>query len=188
MAHRKPFIFQGHYMLIQRDVQLEFSRWQQRNAQLRSNQIPPFGNIESDTTLDPDLELQYEASGSSSHHLNPDSLQEIPPSFEDIFGDDLEPQHSTRFEWSSYHQKLRFETRTPTTEDIFPSAPPVIQYPLTPDYGVYGYSTFLSTADGTSKAGPNNYQMPEQGAWHHRRRHPDRYTPPPRTSPRSRQF
>ncbi|MFQ6658859.1 hypothetical protein Gotur_027951 [Gossypium turneri] len=37
MAHEKPFIFQGHYMLIQRDAQPKFSRWQPRNAHPCSN-------------------------------------------------------------------------------------------------------------------------------------------------------
>ncbi|KAA3475006.1 serine/threonine-protein phosphatase 7 long form-like protein [Gossypium australe] len=32
MAHGKPFIFQGQYMLIHRDAQPESSRWQPRNT------------------------------------------------------------------------------------------------------------------------------------------------------------
>ncbi|MFQ6651687.1 hypothetical protein Gotur_023911 [Gossypium turneri] len=51
--------------------------------------------------------------------MDPDPLHEIPPSFEDIFGDDLEPQHLTRFGSSSYHSEFHPEARTPTIEDIF---------------------------------------------------------------------
>ncbi|KAG8496355.1 hypothetical protein CXB51_007610 [Gossypium anomalum] len=100
MVHGKPFIFQGHYMLIPEDAQPEFSQWQQRNAGSHRNR----------------------------------------------------------------------EARTPITEDIFPSAPSVTQYPLTPDYGVYDYTTFLSTPVGTLEAGPSNYQVPQQGARHRRQR------------------
>ncbi|MFQ6645260.1 hypothetical protein Gotur_019712, partial [Gossypium turneri] len=77
--------------------------------------------------------------------MDPDPLHEFPPSFEDIFSDDLEHQHSTRSGLSSYHPEFYPEARTPTTEDIFSSAPPVTQYQLTPDYSVFDYSTFLST-------------------------------------------
>ncbi|KAK5776417.1 hypothetical protein PVK06_044376 [Gossypium arboreum] len=56
MAHGKPFIFQGRYMLIQKDAQPESSRWQPRNAQPCSNRVLPFGNIKLDTTSNPDLE------------------------------------------------------------------------------------------------------------------------------------
>ncbi|MFQ6658858.1 hypothetical protein Gotur_027953, partial [Gossypium turneri] len=93
--------------------------------------------------------------------MDPDPLHEIPPSFKEIFGDDLEPQHSTQSKLSSYHPKFHPEACTPTTEDIFPSAPPVMQYQLTPDYSVYDNSTFLSTPDGTLDAEPSNYQMPQ---------------------------
>ncbi|KAK5835014.1 hypothetical protein PVK06_010696 [Gossypium arboreum] len=191
MAYGKPFIFQGQYMLIQKDAPLESSRWQPMNAQPCSNRVPPFGDVESDTTSNPDLEPEYEASGSSSHLLDPDPLRDIPPLFENIFGDDMEPQHSTRSGSSSYHPELpelHPEARTPTIEDIFPSAPPITQNPVTPDYGVYDYSTFLSTPGGTPESGPSNYQKPERGARHYRRRHPDRYTPAPGTSPGSQQF
>ncbi|KAG8484012.1 hypothetical protein CXB51_023200 [Gossypium anomalum] len=188
MAYGKPFIFQGKYMLIQKDAQPESSRWQPRNAQPRSNRVLPFGDVESDTTSNPDLEPEYEASSSSSHPMDPDPLRDILPLFENIFGDDMEPQHSTRSGSSSYHPELHPEARTPTIEDIFPSAPPITQYPVTPDYGVYDYSTFLSTPDGTPESGPSNYQTPERGARHRRRRHLDRYTPAPGTSPGSQQF
>ncbi|KAH1108526.1 hypothetical protein J1N35_012294 [Gossypium stocksii] len=140
------------------------------------------------THIKPDLNPQYEASGSSSHNLDPNPLPEIPSSFEDIFGDNIDPQYSTRSESSSYHPELHPETRTPTIKDIFPLAPLVTQYPFTLDYGVYDYSTFLSTPDGPPEAGPNNYQTSERGARHHRRRHPDHYTPALGTSPGSRQF
>ncbi|MFQ6659831.1 hypothetical protein Gotur_028573 [Gossypium turneri] len=151
MAYEKPFIFQGQYMLIQRDAQPESSRWQPRNAQPRGNRVPPFGNIESDTTSNLDLEAQYEASC-----MIPDPLHEIPPLFEYIFGGDLEPQHSTRSRSSLYQPEFHPEAHTPTTEDIFPLAPPVTQYQITSDYSVYDYSTFLSTPD----AEPSNYQTP----------------------------
>ncbi|KAH1048085.1 hypothetical protein J1N35_038869 [Gossypium stocksii] len=187
MAYEKPFIYQGRYMLIQRDAQPESSRWQQRNARPRRNRVPPFGNIDSDTASNPDLKPQHEASGSSLYHPEPEPEQEIPPSFEDIFGDDIDPQHSTQSGSSSYHPTFYPEQCTPTTEDIFPSAPPATQYPLTPDYGVYDYSTFLSTPEGTSEAGPSNYQTPQQGE-RRRQRRPNRYTPAPGPSPRSQQF
>ncbi|KAK5832937.1 hypothetical protein PVK06_016745 [Gossypium arboreum] len=161
MAHGKPFIFQGHYMLIQRYAQPESSRWQQKNAQPRRNRVLPFGNIKFDTVSNLDLEPEYEVSGSSSHHLEPEPEQQISPSFEDIFGDDLQPQHSTWSRSSSYHPELDPKTRIATTEDIFPSVSPVMQYPLTPNYGVYDYSTFLSTPDGTLEAESSNSQMPE---------------------------
>ncbi|KAA3482843.1 cation/calcium exchanger 4-like [Gossypium australe] len=80
-----------------------------------------------------------------SMNMDPNPLHEIPPSFEDIFGDNLEPQHTTRSGSSSYHPEFHLEARTPTTEDIFPSAPPVTQYHLTLNYSAYDYSTFLST-------------------------------------------
>ncbi|KAH1121236.1 hypothetical protein J1N35_004396 [Gossypium stocksii] len=105
MAHEKPFIYQGRYMLIQRDAQPKSSQWQQRNAQPHRNRVPPFGNIEYNTASNPNLEPQYEASSSSSHHPEPESEQEIPLSFEDIFGDDLDPQHSTWLGSSSYHER-----------------------------------------------------------------------------------
>ncbi|KAH1083534.1 hypothetical protein J1N35_023295 [Gossypium stocksii] len=160
MSYGKPFIFQGQYMLIQKDA----------NTRPRNNRVPLFGNIESDTSSNPDLDPQYEASGSSSHNLDPNPLREIPPSFEDIFGDDIDPQHSTRSGLSSYHSELHPEAHTPTTEDIFPSV------------------LSVTTSDRPLEAEPSNYQTPEQGARHHRRRHPDRYTPAPGTSPGSRQF
>ncbi|KAH1074302.1 hypothetical protein J1N35_026630 [Gossypium stocksii] len=167
MAHGKPSIYQGRYMLIQRDEQPKSSRWQQRNARPRRNQVPPFGNIDSDTASNPDLEPQYEASSSSLHHPKPEPEQEIPPSFEDTFGDDIDPQHSTQSGSSSYHPAFYPEQCTPTTEDIFPSAPPT------------------TTLEGTPEARPSNYQTPQQGERIRRRRRPDRYTPAPGTSPRS---
>ncbi|KAH1040597.1 hypothetical protein J1N35_042340 [Gossypium stocksii] len=157
-------------MLVQKDAQPDSSRWQSRNTRPRNNRVPPFGNFEFDTSSNPDFEPQYEASGSSSHNPDPTPLREIPPSFEDIFGHDIEPQHSTRSGLSSYHPDLHPEARTPTTEDIFPLAPSV------------------TTPDEPPEAGPSNYQTLERGARHRRRRHLDSYTLAPGTSPGSRQF
>ncbi|MFQ6629896.1 hypothetical protein Gotur_007180, partial [Gossypium turneri] len=135
MAHGKPFIFQGQYMLIQRDMRPDSSRWQPRNAQPRSNRVPPFG-------------AENETSDSSSQFIDPDPVHEVPPSFEDFFGDNLHRQHPTRSRSSSsYHPDFHPEARTSTNEDIFPSAPPVTQYQLSPDYGEYNYSTFLTTPE-----------------------------------------
>ncbi|KAH1073122.1 hypothetical protein J1N35_025450, partial [Gossypium stocksii] len=78
----------------------------------------------------------------------------------DIFGYDPEPQHLTWSESSSYHPELDPEACTPTIENIFPSAPSVMQYPLTPNYGVYDCTTFLSTSDKKSEARSRNYQTP----------------------------
>ncbi|KAK5812625.1 hypothetical protein PVK06_028061 [Gossypium arboreum] len=127
---------------------------------------------------------------SLSYHLEPEPepKAQFPLSFVDIFGDDPKPQHSIQSESSSYHPELNLEACRPTTEDIFPSAPPVMQYPLTLDYCVYDYTTFLSTLDGKTEARPRNYQMPQEGARRRRQRHPNRYTPALGTSPRSRQF
>ncbi|KAH1122753.1 hypothetical protein J1N35_005913, partial [Gossypium stocksii] len=138
---------------------------------------------ESDAASNPDLELQYEAFGSLSHHPEPE--QQIPPSFEDIFGNNLDPQHSTRSRSSSYHLEFDHEAHTPTIEDIFPLAPSITQYPLTLDYGIYDYSTFLSTPERTLEVGLSKYQTSQQSEQHRRRRRPDRYTPTPGTSPRS---
>ncbi|KAG8475064.1 hypothetical protein CXB51_031847 [Gossypium anomalum] len=54
MAHGKPFLFQGRYMLIQKDAQLESSRWQPRDAQQLWNRVPPFGNTEINFASNPD--------------------------------------------------------------------------------------------------------------------------------------
>ncbi|KAK5785090.1 hypothetical protein PVK06_039639 [Gossypium arboreum] len=147
----------GHYILLPEDPQSESSRWQRRNARLCRNRVPPFGNTDTDSTLNPDLEPQYETSGLSSYHSEPELEPQFPSSFEDIFGDDPEPQHSTHSGSSSYHLELDWEARTPTIEDIFSSALLVTQYLLTPDYGVYDYTTFLSTLNATPEAGLNNY-------------------------------
>ncbi|KAK5775543.1 hypothetical protein PVK06_043444 [Gossypium arboreum] len=112
----------------------------------------------------PRSRAQYEAYGSSSYHPELELKLQFPPSFEDILCDDPELQHLTQSGSSSYHWELDPEAHTPTTEDIFPLTPLITQYPLTPDYGVYDYTTFLSTPDGTPKAGPSNYQTPQQGA------------------------
>ncbi|MFQ6652107.1 hypothetical protein Gotur_024122, partial [Gossypium turneri] len=136
MAHGNPFTFQGQYMLIQRDAQPDSSRWQPRNPQPRSNRVPPFAAK---------LGAKNEASDSSLQFIDPDPLHEVPPSFEDFFGYNLHRQHPTRSgSSSSYHPDLHPEVRTPTTEDLFPSAPPVMQYQLSPDYGEHNYSTFLT--------------------------------------------
>ncbi|KAH1063435.1 hypothetical protein J1N35_028422, partial [Gossypium stocksii] len=74
-AQGKPFIYQGRDMLIQRDAQPESSRWQKRNAQPHRNQVLQFENIESNIALSPDLEPQYEVSGSSLHHPEPEPTQ-----------------------------------------------------------------------------------------------------------------
>ncbi|KAK5839322.1 hypothetical protein PVK06_008099 [Gossypium arboreum] len=164
MANGKPFIFQGHYMMLPEDVQPESSRWQWTNVRPRCNRVPPFENTDTDSAFNLDPEPQYKASGSSSYH--PVLKPQIPLSFEDIFGDDPEPQHSTHSESSSYHSELDRQERTPTIEDIFPSTPLVTQYLLTLNYGVYDYTTFLSTSDGTPNARLSNYEMPQQGARH----------------------
>ncbi|MBA0771999.1 hypothetical protein Gotri_007446 [Gossypium trilobum] len=85
----------------------------------------------TDSVSNTDPEPDYEASKETSHTPNLN-----PTSLKDIFGEDPEPQH------------------------IFGSAPPVLQYPNTPDDGVYDYTSFYNTPEGTPEVGPSNYQMP----------------------------
>ncbi|KAK5817686.1 hypothetical protein PVK06_022614 [Gossypium arboreum] len=67
-------------------------------------------------------------------------------------------------------------------------APLELQYSNTLDDWVYDYTSFFNAPEGTPEVSPGNYQMPQQAARPHRRRHPERYTPAPRMSSGSTQF
>ncbi|KAH1063434.1 hypothetical protein J1N35_028421 [Gossypium stocksii] len=118
------------------------------------------------------------------YHLKPEP--EFPLSFENIFGDDQELQHSTHSKSSLYHSELHRQAHKPAIEDIFPMVPLVTQYLLTLDDGAYDCTTFLSILDRTPDVKPSNYETPQQGARHHRRRQPYCYTPASETSSGSR--
>ncbi|KAK5836662.1 hypothetical protein PVK06_012459 [Gossypium arboreum] len=86
-------------MLIPEHTLPESTRWHRTETRPCHNRVPAFRYMNSISNTDP--EPDYETSKETSHtvYLNP-------PSFEDIFGEDPELQHSAHSRSSSYHPEL----------------------------------------------------------------------------------